>query len=134
MKKVIIIFQWITTVVIRPLNFFFASITVEGAHFLENINGPVIFIANHRSMFDPWILSTSLPIKYLKKFLPFRYATGAKFLNNPFLRPFLLIYGCFPIKPKSGGIKEALKPAIEVLKDKKQSIVFFPEGELSCVK
>jgi len=130
MKKITIYFQWISTLTIRPLTTIFAGLKVEGTQFLNTSQGPVIFITNHRGMFDPWLLASSLPFKNLKNLFPFRFATSIKFLNNPLLRPFLLMYGCFPVAPKSGTIEEVLKPSMDVFNDRKQSMLFFPEGKV----
>ena len=130
MKLAISIWQYFTAIVVRPLLLLFAGLKIDGTHFLEVVNGPVIFISNHRNEFDPWLLATSVPFKFHKIVLPFRFATHARFMENPFLKPILKLWGCYPIAPGSGSLEQVLDSALKITKDREQSMVFFPEGKL----
>jgi long-chain acyl-CoA synthetase len=130
MKLAISFFQYFTILVERFIFKLFAGLRVEGRQFLEVLNGPVIFIANHRSMLDPYVLTAAIPFKHHRYVLPFRFATKVTYLNNPLLKPFLTLWGCFPVAPRSGSIEEVLAPALDVTRDREQSMVYFPEGKV----
>lgn len=130
MKLIVSIWQYLTILVLRVFLTVFAGFKIDGRYFLEVINGPVIFIANHRSKLDPYILSTAIPFKFHKNILPFRFATTITYMKKPLLRPWLKLWGCFAIAPRSGSLEEVLKPALKILKFRDQSMVYFPEGKI----
>ena len=50
--------------VMKPVNRFFAPATVTGLHHLGDLQGPVIFVANHSSHADTTTLLTRLPRRF----------------------------------------------------------------------
>ena len=93
----------------------------------ENVplNGPLIVIANHVHLIDPFLLAFSFPrrIYFMAKEELFRY---------PFLRSLLRWAGVFPVHRKE-AIKEMqriLKEVTDVM-DRGSILVMFPEGSRS---
>ena len=131
MRYIVIVFDFVSIVILKIFHHVFARYVVKGSKNFEKINGPVIIIINHSSKLDPYTMAASIPFKYLHKVLPFRFATSHKFYDNPLLKPWLVLWGCFPVYPKSGTIPEILRQAVEITKDPNQkSIVIFPEGKI----
>jgi 1-acyl-sn-glycerol-3-phosphate acyltransferase len=57
--------------------------------------GPVILVANHESMIDPWLLGLATP-------RPIRYMAKAELWRNPVLRRVMGWFGTFPVDRGSG--------------------------------
>ena len=81
--------------------------------------GPLIIIGNHQSIFDPTLISTSIPRRtsFLAKKAAFR---------GPVLSWFLRSYGAFPLDREGPDIR-AYRWALRQL-ERDQVIVLFPEG------
>lgn len=90
---------------------------------LLQTTGPVIFCANHSSMFDPLIL-----MAILRRLC--RYMTAIEEMQGLFGLKAVLMgsFGSFAVDRTRG--KTAIAPAIKVLADK-QALVIFPEGKIS---
>lgn len=104
---------------------------------LQNINAPVIFIANHKSPIDPWIIFSSLPFQVFLRVLPIRIFATTVILNHALMKFFsytgvinliYLIYGCINVR-QSGTVHEKINPLLEVM-EMGHSVLFFPEGNL----
>ena len=54
-------------------------------------DGPVILVANHESMIDPWILGLATP-------RPIRYMAKAELWSYPLLRTIMHWFGTFPVE------------------------------------
>ena len=57
--------------------------------------GPVILVANHESMIDPWLLGLTTP-------RPIRYMAKAELWRNPLLGRVMSWFGTFPVDRGSG--------------------------------
>jgi 1-acyl-sn-glycerol-3-phosphate acyltransferase len=81
--------------------------------------GPAILVANHESIYDPWVLGvvTERPIRYVAKAELWRY---------PVVRSLMDGFGCIPIE-RGGGDLVALRRVVEAL-HRDEVIVFFPQG------
>ncbi|MES2971128.1 MAG: AMP-binding protein [Patescibacteria group bacterium] len=116
---------------------------VIGRENLKNLNGPVIFIANHVGYFDAPAIIMSLPWSIRQRIAPAAWKEyfeneGQSFSQNKFLRRLQLNFyyayasvmvNAYPF-PKNTGFKNSLAYTGELL-DKKWHILFFPEGEHS---
>lgn len=81
--------------------------------------GPVILVANHESMFDPWILALATPrkVRYMAKADLWRFRPVARILDS---------FGAFPVERGSGDMT-ALSRAAELLRDG-EVVGMFPQG------
>ncbi len=107
---------------ILPLGRIFASMTVTGLEHLENIDGPVIFAANHQSHFDGPVILDALPPRWRYRvapammkeffnahFLPERYGRKAWLTNslNYYLSAFF--FNAFPLTQGGAGTRQTLR-------------------------
>jgi 1-acyl-sn-glycerol-3-phosphate acyltransferase len=105
---------------------------IEGRDHLENLEHPVIFIGNHSSHMDAFVLFLSLPERFRRR-VAFGGAADRWFLKGRkgiLKQPWYLALtmNCFPIQ--RGGGRAALSYA-EWLLDQRSSLVIFPEGTRS---
>jgi long-chain acyl-CoA synthetase len=125
---------------ILPLGRIWARMTVTGLEHLEQIDGPVIFAANHQSHFDGPVILDALPPRWryrvapamLKEFFnphffPERYTRKEWFTNslNYYLSAFF--FNAFPLTQGSAGTRQTLRYIGELVGDG-YSILIFPEG------
>jgi long-chain acyl-CoA synthetase len=126
---------------VLPLARLFAWIRIRGLEHLNNIEGPVIFAANHQSHFDVPSILWSMPSRWRyhvapamareffdAHFHPERYSRGEWFTNS--LNYFLasLVFNAFPLPQREAGTRDALRYAGQLLSDG-YSILIFPEGK-----
>lgn len=81
--------------------------------------GPVILVANHESIYDPWVLGvvTQRPIRYVAKAELWRY---------PVVRTLMDGFGCIPIERGSGDFL-AMTRVVEAL-HRDEVVGMFPQG------
>lgn len=81
--------------------------------------GPVILVANHESMFDPWLLAlvTPRPVRYMAKAELWRYRAVARVLES---------FGAFPVE-RGTGDATAISRAAELLRED-EVLGMFPQG------
>jgi 1-acyl-sn-glycerol-3-phosphate acyltransferase len=103
---------------------FFTKLEIIGKENLKNIKGPVIFISNHASYFDPYIIGAAIPLSKTNLY-PVHYLAYDKLFKNYWLKVAIECFGAFPGKIGE-GINEAMKEPLELLKNKK-TIGIFPE-------
>jgi 1-acyl-sn-glycerol-3-phosphate acyltransferase len=113
----------------RQVRKYCKPLVVEGRENLKGLKGPVIFIGNHSSHMDAWVLFHALPERFR-----LRVAYGAA-ADRWFIKGrkglkrqpwyFALTLNAFPIQ--RGGGRAALSYAEELL-DRRWSLIFFPEG------
>jgi 1-acyl-sn-glycerol-3-phosphate acyltransferase len=117
---------------------FFRKIIILDEETLK-INSPIIFISNHRSVLDPWIISSSLPFTFFLKHLPVKIlASSSRFgkhksiylLKNFKILDFIyFLYQCVEIKDASSPEEKLENFQKEI--NKGYSVLFFPEGGIS---
>ncbi len=106
----------------------FCKVHVRGKQYLTDIRGPVIFMSNHVSYFDPFVITRALPIRIRFKLA---YAAALDALYEKFwmfVFPAEFFFNAFPFPRKE---KENIKQGLEYmgqLIDQGHSIVLFPEG------
>ena len=116
--------QKVFLAIFRPFSKIFLSWEVKGKDNVPS-SGPLIIIANHIHLLDPFLLVFSLPrwISFMAKEELFR---------SPFLRPLLHWAQAFPVH-RQGTTKDkqqALKQAKDIL-DQGLVLGMFPEGKRS---
>ena len=102
----------------------YANITVSGYENIKKVDGPKIFICNHLSNSDGFIIE-----KVLKKEYDPTFVAGVKLSNDPVTNLGTKIVKNISIKPNSAD-KEAIMSMINVLKEG-ENLVIFPEGTRS---
>ncbi len=82
-------------------------------------SGPVILVANHESMFDPWILAltTRRPVRYMAKQELWRFKPVGRVLDS---------FGAFPVE-RGAGDATAMSHAAELLRNG-EVLGIFPQG------
>jgi long-chain acyl-CoA synthetase len=128
---------------ILPLARAFAWTTVEGREHLRQIDGPVIFAANHQSHMDVPVILAALPGRlrarvapamakefFKAHFFPAGYTWRQRFTNtlNYYLAAFY--FNAFPLPQREAGARQTLQ-YIGDLTGNGWSVLIFPEGERS---
>jgi long-chain acyl-CoA synthetase len=125
---------------ILPLARVFAWLRVEGRHHLRDINGPVVFAANHQSHFDVPVILAALPGHVRKRVAP---AMSKEFFKahffpegQPWRQIFIkrlnyylaaFFFNAFPLPQREAGARQTLRYIGEITADG-FSILIFPEG------
>lgn len=102
----------------------YADINVTGVERINEIKGPKIFICNHLSNSDAFILEKALKEKYNPTFV-----AGVKLTNDPITNLGTKIVKHISIKPNTAD-KEAILSMINVVKNG-DNLLIFPEGTRS---
>ncbi|MDQ2984457.1 MAG: 1-acyl-sn-glycerol-3-phosphate acyltransferase [Actinomycetota bacterium] len=94
------------------------DVRISGAERIPR-DGPVILVANHESMFDPWILAlaTPRPIRYMAKGELWRFRAVGRVLDS---------FGAFPVE-RGAGDATAISRAAELLRQG-EVLGMFPQG------
>ncbi len=124
-----------------PLARLFAWIRVEGLEHLREIDGPVIFAANHQSHMDTPVIMAALPATFRYRlatamakeffkphFFPEQYGRRAWFTNSLNYYLAALVFNAFPLPQREAGARQTLRYIGEVLGDG-FSVLIFPEGK-----
>ncbi len=109
----------------RPGVGLIASPSVRGTDRINEIEGPVIFAANHMSHLDTFLLLSTIPARFRKKVV---VAAGADYFFDTRVKAVLsaLCIGAIPIERRKVS-RSSSDRAIELLRDG-WSLVIFPEG------
>ena len=102
-----------------------ARFKIEGRENLKNLTGPVLIIANHRTLADPFIVGTLL--KPSPKYLPMGFMVADFFYKNIFLKPFLFLLRAYPTH-RGEGLDISLKEPRRLLKSGGVFLIF-PAGK-----
>ena len=123
-----------------PLLRIFVWLRVSGRDHLRNVKGPVLFAANHQSVFDVPTVLAALPARFR-----YRLATAAgmdwfrahfhpegrspldRFGNALQYYLVTLFFAVFPLPQHEAGAREALRYAGDLASDG-WSVLLFPEG------
>ena len=82
-------------------------------------SGPAILVANHESLFDPWILALATP-------RPIRYMAKSELWQHRVIGAVMESFGAFPVERGSGDAA-AMSRAAQLLGDD-QVLGLFPQG------
>jgi 1-acyl-sn-glycerol-3-phosphate acyltransferase len=101
---------------------------------IENLKGPLIIAANHKSFLDPWIIGVGLSYKgivapFKSKLFPIIWLAAEKYFKMPIISLVIKAYSSLPVK-RGIEIEKALKEAVHYLKEEKVSVGIFPEGKI----
>ena len=110
-------------VVFRPLLDIACDQEILGLEHLRGIRGPIIFVSNHESHFDPFIISNAVPLT--ARLMPIRFFTRDIFFTQRHLKYFLRGLGAFPGRIGRGVDEASEAPVVFIQKG--FSIGVFPE-------
>jgi 1-acyl-sn-glycerol-3-phosphate acyltransferase len=99
---------------------------VEGLDIFDDLEGPVIIVANHTSHLDTALLLTTLPVVWQRKVT---VGAAADYFFDAWWRAIgsALVFATFPIERRGTGLSDTPAKLIEA----GWSIVMFPEGTRS---
>ncbi len=128
---------------ILPIARLFAWLHVEGREHLRDLEGPVIFAANHQSFMDGPVIMAALPARWRYRlapamgkemfaahFFPAEHSRGAWFRSSLEYYLAVLFFNAFPLPQREAGARQTLRYIGEVLGDG-TSVLIFPEGQRS---
>jgi len=123
-----------------PLARVFVKLDVRGLEHLANINGPVIFAANHQSHMDTPAIFLALPPRWRYKvapamakeffrahFYPKEFSRMAWFTNSLNYYLSSMFFNAFPLPQREAGTRQTLRYIGEITGGG-YSILIFPEG------
>jgi long-chain acyl-CoA synthetase len=132
------------SVFLLPLARVFAWIHVDGLEHLKNIEGPVIFAANHQSHMDVPAILAALPGKWRRRvapamakeffkahFFPEQYTSRQWFTNSLNYWLAAAFFNAFPLPQREAGARQTLRYAGDLINDG-FSVLIFPEGKRSA--
>ena len=127
------------TWILPPMRLF-AGLEVRGLEHLRDLDGPVIFAANHQSHLDTPAILQALPRKWryrvapamLKEFFaahfhPDQFTWRQRLTNSLNYYLASLFFAAFPLPQREAGARQALRYIGEVI-DSGYSVLIFPEG------
>jgi 1-acyl-sn-glycerol-3-phosphate acyltransferase len=102
------------------------TIRIDGLDIFDDLEGPVILVANHTSHLDTALLLTTLPVKWQRKVT---VGAAADYFFDAWWRAIgsALLFATFPIERHGHGLSDTPAKLIE----QGWSIVMFPEGTRS---
>jgi long-chain acyl-CoA synthetase len=125
---------------ILPLARLFAWVRVAGLEHLRDLDGPVVFAANHQSHLDVPVILWALPGHWRARvapamakeffkahFFPEQYSSGQVFTNRLNYYLAALFFNAFPLPQREAGARQTLRYIGEVTGDG-FSVLIFPEG------
>jgi long-chain acyl-CoA synthetase len=124
-----------------PLTRVFARITVEGLQNLHDLNGPVIFAANHQSHMDVPVILAALPGKWRRRvatamakeffkahFFPEGHTRGKRLARSLEYYLSAAFFNAFPLPQREAGARQTLRYTGELISGG-FSVLIFPEGK-----
>jgi len=126
--------------IILPITLVMSRMRVEGAHHLDQLTGPILFVANHVTLADHALILAALPFRlrhrlaiamegeYLRDWLHPPPGTGW-LMRLRQLAQYILVtafFHVFPL-PKQSGFRRAFAYAGECV-DRGENVLVFPEG------
>jgi long-chain acyl-CoA synthetase len=128
---------------VLPLARVFAWIRVEGREHAIEMDGPVIFAANHQSHMDAPVILAAIPARrryrvaiamakefFKPHFFPEQYSRFAWFTNSLNYWLAALFFNAFPLPQREAGARQTLRYIGDLLADD-FSVLIFPEGRRS---
>ena len=95
---------------------------------LQNFYGcAIVFVANHLSANDPFIITAMLPHALKKIFFPINFLVKKELFSNSFKSLGMSMLGCLPVgNGKGQNVREVIR-----MIQKGETIFLFPEGKVS---
>ena len=119
----------------------FAWTRVEGLEHLRDLQGPVVFAANHQSHMDAPAILWALPARWRYRtaiamakeffrahFFPAQFSRRERFTNGLNYYLAALFFNAFPLPQREAGARQTLRYIGELLTDG-WSVLLFPEGK-----
>jgi len=107
----------------------FLKMEVKGLENLKDVKpGGVLFISNHHSYIDPFLIGSSLPRSYLKRIRRIRFMTAERFINKRWYGFLISFVGAYPVYKTGGDYQKSLSTTIDLLRDN-QDVLMFPNGK-----
>jgi len=129
------------SIFLLPLARVFAWISVEGLEHVQDLQGPVIFAANHQSHMDGPVILAALPRRvrarvapamakefFKAHFFPEQFTRKQWFTNSLNYWLSAAFFNTFPLPQREAGARQTLRYAGELLSDG-FSVLIFPEGK-----
>jgi 1-acyl-sn-glycerol-3-phosphate acyltransferase len=114
--------------VMKPVVDLLATPTIQGTDRLADVDGPVIFAANHHSHADTPLMMTAIPEPWRNRL--FIGAAADYWFTNRVTSPLsALIIGAIPVE-RTKVSRKAIDQSLELLRDN-WSMLIFPEGARS---
>jgi long-chain acyl-CoA synthetase len=111
---------------------FLARLRVSGIEHLAGLEGPVIFMANHRSFLDSPAVIMALPHRFRRR-LAIAAATEVLYGEYRGFAPFAdLAFNSYPLPT---GATENIRPGFDYtgrLLDHAWNVLIYPEGQMNC--
>ena len=89
-----------------------------------------LFVSNHQSMADPFLVLVHIPTKVFFQSLPFYFPVSSAYYRRWYLRPFIAVLGGYDI----GGTKTEKMLGLlrtRALLKQKRTVFLFPEGKIN---
>jgi 1-acyl-sn-glycerol-3-phosphate acyltransferase len=125
---------------ILPIARIFAWVRVEGLEHLENLQGPVLFAANHQSHMDTPAILAALPARWRYRlapamakeffkahFFPKGFTRRARVTNSLNYYLAALFFNAVPLPQREAGARQALRYSGDLFGEG-YSVLLFPEG------
>lgn len=94
----------------------------------SKIDSSLLVLSNHFSWWDPFLIFYSNQKLFNKKFFVMMLEAELR------KRPLLARGGCYSVKKNSRGVVESLNYTLELLRDEKNLVLLFPQGEIESVQ
>lgn len=134
MIKLKIINLWYTFVQLcsAPFEIFIMKYFYINVHRPQSFDLPqgVLFIANHQSRVDPFLIIYSIGFKNFINVLPARFPITAEYMSRPLIKHILTSFGGYNIGANSIERMKKLLYTRDILR-RKGSILLFPEGRIN---
>lgn len=123
--------QYVGRVITNFVGNFFLNAEIRGLENFEHLekSGGNIFIANHSSLFDSFLVGGNLPWHHLRRINCYRFMTYYKYIWLRLYGFLLFLIGAYAVWPKKKELGEVLKRTIKLLENK-SDVLIFPTGKL----
>lgn len=136
-RQIIIWLQWVTTWVSAALNNLFLSPKVMGLEHLkcllcakEHEKVSVVFVANHLSEIDPFVITGFLKTVHKLTLFPITFLAKKELHKYRLTDWFMTLLGCIPVGFEDKTERTASIYVIKKILDNKETLFLFPEGRM----
>lgn len=133
-RRAIISMQWLATWVSAILNWLFLRPKVTGLEHLdcllcakEHEQVSIVFVANHLSEIDPFVITAFLKARHKRKVFPITFLAKKELHDHWLKNWFMSLLGCVPVGMASRNDIFVIKKFF----DQGESVFLFPEGEMT---
>lgn len=112
-----------------PLRIFFRSRRVLPEN-IRLLDRGALLIANHQSIFDPFVVMGNLPLRVFLKLLPVRFPTDHSYMKLPIVGLTLRFFGCYDVGATARLRMCTLLKTCDLLRSG-ETVFLFPEGSIA---